>query len=442
MPDSSPVPTALIPILDGLPGPWGLLAVLLYLSFVLHLLLVNAVVGVSAITLADRLRSGPSPFLRADLRDQSILLPKGVALVVNFAIPPFLFLQGIYGQFIYASSVLAALWWLPLMAVVMLAYYGLYINMYQAGISERARSVALALSLVLLLWSAFLLVNNSTLMQSPERWTAYGQNANGLLLNLGDPQLLPRYLHVLLSCLAVGGLCLALPAQYRSRRLSEEAPASERRYLREREAAGLSCFFYATLAQLPVGGWFFLSLPPAQRKLFMAGDQTATLLFFASLFLIGFALLAARRGRSLAAALSALITIFFMAGMRSILRASLLEPYYQPSMRPVESGPLILFLAALAVSVLIIVRLVAVYRRQAMLPMLEDAESAQPATEPDRCGAPAEEPPLPVRTGTPDRARAHDAMLVNEIAMGRMDNDEQAEADPEPDARPFGGKRP
>ena len=174
----------------------------------------------------------------------------------------------------------------------------------------------------------------------------------------------------------------------------------------------------------------------------MAGDQTATLLFFASLFLIGFALLAARRGRSLAAALSALITIFFMAGMRSILRASLLEPYYQPSMRPVESGPLILFLAALAVSVLIIVRLVAVYRRQAMLPMLEDAESAQPATEPDRCGAPAEEPPLPVRTGTPDRARAHDAMLVNEIAMGRMDNDEQAEADPEPDARPFGGKRP
>lgn len=442
MPDSSFDPTALIPILDGLPGPWGLLAVLLYLSFVLHLLLVNAVVGVSAITLADRLRSGPSPFLRADLRDQSILLPKGVALVVNFAIPPFLFLQGIYGQFIYSSSVLTALWWLPLMAVAMMAYYGLYINMYQAGISERARSVALALSLVLLLWTAFLLVNNSTLMQSPERWTAYGKNANGLLLNLGDPQLLPRYLHVLLSCLAVGGLCLALPARYRSRRLSEETPASERRYLREREAAGLSCFFYATLAQLPVGGWFFLSLPHAQRKLFMAGDHTASLLFFASLFLIGFALLAARRGRPLAAALSALATIFLMAGMRSILRASLLEPYYRPAVRPAESGPLLLFFGALAVSTFIVIRLVAVYRRQAMLPMLENAEAGRPATEPDRCDAPTEERTRPARAGMSDGAREHDTILVNEIAMGRADDDEQAEADPEPDARPHGGKRP
>ena len=438
MPISSSDPTALIPVLDGLPGPWGLLAFLLYCSFALHLLLVNAVVGVTAITLADRLRAAPNSLRRTDMRSQSILLPKGVALLVNFAIPPFLFLQGLYGQFIYSSSVLCAVWWLSLMAVVMLAYYGLYINMAQGGISSGARTAALAFSLVLLLWAAFLLVNNSTLLQSPERWAVYGQNAHGLFLNAGDPQLIPRYLHVLLSCLAVGGLCLALPAHYRKARLSDDAPPSEREYLRERTASGLSYFFYATLAQLPVGGWFFMSLPPEQRKLFMGGDALAASLFFASLFLIGFALLAARRSRPLATALPALATVFLMAGMRSALRSSLLEPYHQPDMRVIEFGPLLLFLGALAVSSFIVVRLVAAYRSKAMLPILE--ETRTPADEQEPCAVPAA--PRRGRPETPDQAREDDTVLVNEIAMGRMDADDQDETGPEPDARSAGGKRP
>ncbi len=438
MPISSSDPTALIPVLDGLPGPWGLLAFLLYCGFALHLLLVNAVVGVTAITLADRLRAAPDSLRRADMRAQSILLPKGVALLVNFAIPPFLFLQGLYGQFIYSSSILCAVWWLSLMAVVMLAYYGLYINMAQGGISSGARTAALAFSLVLLLWAAFLLVNNNTLLQSPERWAVYGQNAHGLFLNTGDPQLIPRYLHVLLSCLAVGGLCLALPAHYRKARLNDDAPASEREYLRERTASGLSCFFYATLAQLPVGGWFFMSLPAEQRKLFMGGDALAASLFFISLFLIGFALLAARRGRPLAAALPALATVFLMAGMRSVSRSSLLAPYHQPDMRVVDFGPLLLFLGALAVSSFIVVRLVAAYRSKAMLPMLE--ESQTPADEQEPCAVPTM--PRRGRPETPDQAREDDAVLVNEIATGRTDADDQDETGPEPDARSAGGKRP
>ena len=427
MPNSAPDPMTLIPNIDALPGPWGFLAALLYCSFVLHLLLVNAVVGLSAITLAGKLRSGLDFQHRSDLRDQSILLPKGVALLVNFAIPPFLFLQGIYGQFIYAGSILSALWWLSIMAVVMMAYYGLYLNMSQSGISERARIVSLALSLALLLWTAFLLVNNITLMQNPERWTTYRQSANGLFLNLADPQVVPRYLHVLLASLAVGGLCLALSSRYRLNRLGDEDAESAR--LRERQASGLSCFFYATLAQFPVGGWFLLALPPPQRMLFMAGDATASALFFAALFLTGFALFAARRGRPFAAASSALLTIVLMAGMRAILRSSLLAPYYQPSFRTLEIAPLALFLGSLAVSAAIVVWLVAVYRRQAQLPMLEDADA--PARQPDG-------PPKERAEGMFD----HDALLVNEIAMGRMDNDERDEPEQDADARPFGGKRP
>lgn len=433
MPSSVPDPTSLVPILDGLPGPWSLLAVLLYITFVLHLLLVNAVVGVSAITLIDRLRSGPDLLRRADLRDQSILLPKGVALAVNFAVPPLLFLQGIYGQFIYPGAILSALWSLSLMAVAMLAYYGLYINMAQSGLSDRVRTTALTISLLLLLASAFLLVNLSTLMQNPERWAAPGRAISGLFVNLGDPQFIPRYLHILLSCLAVGGLCIALPARYRSDRLEPSAPETESQYLHEREAAGLSWFFYATLLQLPVGGWFFHSLPQAQRKLFMGEDPTAAALMFLSLFLAGFALFAARRGRSLVAAVSALLTVCFMAGMRTLLRASLLEEHYQPALRPFEAGPFFLFAASLAASALIVVWLIAVYRRQAMLPMLEETDAGTPAGQPEARVVPVPDQPRP--------AYDHDAVLVNEIAMGRADRDEQAAADRGENVTPHGGNR-
>ena len=452
MPGSFPDPTTLIPVLDGIPGPWRLLAVLLYVTFVLHLLLVNAVVGVSAITLAGKLRTGLCPLRRAELRDQSVLLPKGVALVVNFAIPPFLFIQALYGQVIYPGSVMGALWWLSVMAVVMLAYYGLYINMTHSGISERIRVTSLAIALLLLLWNTFLLVNNSTVLQSPARWAAYGQSAHGLLLNSGDPQLLPRYLHVLLSCLAVGGLCLSASAWFRLRRSEKKCAAPEREYLLEKEKNGLSCFFYATLAQLPVGGWFFMSLPPEQRKLFMSGDPTATILFIASLFLTGHALLAAKRGSTLGTVIATLCIIFFMAGMRSLLRADLLESYFTPSVRAAEAGPILLFLGSLAVAAVFMVFLVKVYRRNAMLPILAEGGSEARARRPGLRDEDAGErvpQEAPVRYG---REHDHDVMLVNEIAAGRMDRDEWNGAsggidpgrdwDADADGRPSGGERP
>lgn len=429
MPTVLPDAAALIPALDGLPAPWGLMALLLFATFVVHLILMNAVVGVAIITLTAKLRLFAPGVLLSDVSAHAaadtehtpdVLLPKGVAFVVNFGIPPFLFMQCIYGEYIYTSSVLMAMWWLAVMLLVMLAYYGLYINMYKQGLSSSARTTALAIAVLLLLGNAFLFVNNITLLQHPEQWLAYASNAGGTLLNSTDPQVAPRYFHVILSCLAVGGLVLALPPAVRLRRLAREGgdPATALPLLEGKRKA-LRWFFFATLAQFPVGFWFFMSLPKPQRVFFMGGDVLATGLFALSFILSVLCLVTAWRERAWCTTWSTLLLIVMMAGMRTQLRGSMLEPYYDPHMRAVDLGPIFLFIGSLVLSAVAVAWLFKVYWRHRPAPGEEGFD-------------PAECPPE-YRNGDPDlirkivRMRERDALLVIEIASsGKEDDDEEA----------------
>lgn len=392
---ASLAPAALLPLTDGPAGPWSLLALLLYLTFVPHVLLMNAVVGTAALCLLAHLK--PSPAAPPD--GTELLLPKGVAFVVNFGVPPFLFIQAAYGQFIYSGSVVMALWWLSLMAVVMLAYYGLYINMPGRGLGRGARTAALGFSLALLLFAAFVLVNSATFAQNPARWAAYAAEPGGVSLNLADPQLWPRYLHVLLSCLAVGGLCLALPAAFALRekaRYPLDPDERERFLLRRRK--GLRIFIHATLAQFPVGLWFLMALPRAQRLMFMGGDAFATALFCASLVCTLAALFAARKDKSAAAAVLAALTVALMAGMRGLLRFSMLEtalgPAFSPPVSPLEAGPLAMFICAALASGIGLFFMLRLYFRHGL----------------DKEG-----------DATPDREERLRVLLADEIAKARAD---------------------
>lgn len=393
----------LIPEIGGFPGPEWLLSALLFVTFILHLLLVNSLIGVAAITLCRKiksllstLRAGPvfgpedDQTLELDIESayqtsrfartragkdspeyvQDTLLPKGVAFAVNLGIPPFLFLQCVFAQFIYVSSVLMAQWWLSVMFVVMLAYYGMYLNMMRHRLSERARTLALGLSLLLLLFNAYLFVNNITLLQAPEHWSVYAERAEGSFLNFADPQVLPRYLHIMLASLAVGGLCLALPEEYALRKArrtqaqadSEPLTESAHNPAKARKKA-LAWFIYPTLLQIPVGLWFFLSLAPSAQSIFYGGDFLATVLSATAICLLIASLLLAVRQKAFGAALCALFLIICMAGMRSLLRKSVLTPVYAPEILPFSLAPFSLFLISLGFSAVILFYLGKVYLR-------------------------------------------------------------------------------
>ncbi len=135
-------------------------------------------------------------------------LPILMTYLINFGIPPLLFAQVLYGNFLYTSSVLIGAWWMSVIALVILTYSALYAGSMRA---EKTRGwwgfglVALLLAVSI----AKIYSTNMTLMLRPEAWVEmFRANAHGTGLPPADPTTTPRWLFMLAGGLTVGGLAL------------------------------------------------------------------------------------------------------------------------------------------------------------------------------------------------------------------------------------------
>ena len=111
----------LIPTPDTLPVSWGYFQSLLMLMFPLHLLLMNAMVGCAALSLYALMKGGETD--KRVAHELAKALPFLIAFAINFGVAALLFLQVIYGNFFYASSVLMAVFWLSVPLILLVAYY-------------------------------------------------------------------------------------------------------------------------------------------------------------------------------------------------------------------------------------------------------------------------------------------------------------------------------
>lgn len=331
-------------------GPWWFFDLLLVGAFAAHILLVNVALGGTLLALFSPGRS------RAVAVDLAGRLPIAVAAAVNLAIPPLLFATVLYGQYLYTAAILSAVPWLSLFLVVMSAYALLYVFAPRAA--RPGSGLVAAGAAALLLAASLILVNVSLLSVRPELWKTAIDQPGGLVLSVGDMTFLPRWLHFVTATLAVGGLSLAL---FSSKAAHSRAEAADRVRL------GLRWFLIATLVQIPVGLWFLLSLPRGVMERFFGGDALATLAFLLGLGLAAAALLNAFRGRVGRAAFFTAATVLAMATVRDQARQAYLAPAFTPESLPaaVQVGPIVMFLACLAVTAVAVVWAVQCYRRSA-----------------------------------------------------------------------------
>lgn len=330
---------ALIPATDALPVHWGWFQVLLTVTFVLHLLFMNAMLGGAIIAFVRGLRGSGG---LAVSREASTKLPFAVAFAVNAGVAPLLFLQVLYGHFIYTSSILMARWWLSVIVLLIVAYYAVYAWRGRFAGGAALRQTLIGTAAVLLLFISLLFTANWTLAVSPERWPAYFARPDGSLLDLSESTLWPRWLHMVCGSLAVAGLALAGFADRKARRTDNAAAALVRE--------GLRWFAWATLVQVALGSWWLLVLRPDVRRLFMGGSLPATALLAVGFVLTAAAVVAAFRGRLKSTIGVTLALLLVMAVMREIVRAGYLAPYFRPAdlaVRP-EVSPLVFFLAVFA----------------------------------------------------------------------------------------------
>ncbi len=347
IPQPDPVP---------LPAPGWLLWGLLVLTFFLHLIPMNLVLGGSLLGAIARVRArrGDRPHDATLVRLVVKSMPVLISVAVTMGVAALLFLQVLYGRVFFVSSVLMGWWWLAVIPLLILAYYGAYTLSYRdadAGPAGRvlAWSIAAVVGLVALIYG-----NNMTMMLRPQDLPAlYAANGRGTLLNLADLSLVPRHLHMVLGAIAVSGLAVAVAGAMRWR-----ADAAFGRW-----AVRYGAFVCGVMTALNVftGLWWLAALPRDVVLRFMGQDMAALIVLLAGIFLTfagaGFLTLAgAAGGRPHAYVTAAAVTlplgIVMMILTRDTVRQASLAAAGFANVTWVVSqwGPIAIFAALLLVA--------------------------------------------------------------------------------------------
>lgn len=333
-------PTALIPLPDPLPVHWGWFQGLLFTTFSLHIVLMNVMFGTAFIAMVSHLRRTTTPDVCTESISHS--LPFVIAFTVNLGVPPLLFAQVLYGHFLYTSSILMAVYWLSIVALLVVAYSLAYVYKERYARSGRLRLLLASLITLLLAGIAFFFVNNLGLMQNPQSWARYFDHPQGLLLNLGDPTFLPRFLHFMVGAVAIGGLAIAVYFHWRQ----DDGAGTATNWIIQ----GCRWFSGATLLNMGIGLWFLLSLPRDLLSTAHPMGWPLLLTLAGGIVLSVPAVVYGLAARVVPTLCCAMGTLILMLAARSLLRTALLAPWFSVSQLPVipAASPLLCFLAFLA----------------------------------------------------------------------------------------------
>ena len=333
-------PASLVPAPGMLQVPWGWFEFLLLLTFGLHILFMNIVVGSVALSLVAEFR-GRDEVLVHDLATKT---PTALAFTVNAGVAPLLFLQVLYGHFFYISAVLQGWWFLSIIGLVIVAYYGLYLYDFRFERLDDRRMPVLFISALLLLVVSFIFSNLSTFMLTPERWKAYFDFSNGMFLNVSEPTLFPRWLHFMAASVAVGGLFQSVLWRRREAKGVEGAKA--------RADQGMRWFAWATVVQTGLGVIFLLTLRKDVMLQFMGGSGLATALLIVGLALPGVLISLGFARKTWPAVWTLLVTLVVMVLLRDLVRIGYMRDLPGGRMADlptqIQYSPMIMFFVALA----------------------------------------------------------------------------------------------
>ena len=338
----------MIPTPEAIPAPFWLFEILDGLLFLVHILLVNVVLGGSLILLVTRLRNGGNELGRTLSGAMCNKLPTSLAMAITIGIAPLLFVQVIYGHLFYSSSVLMGWWWLAVIPLLIIAYYAVYVHNRMGSSKPQLGTSAVALAAVIFLYISFVYTNNLTLTERPDVWGEYLNARGGTLLNLGDATLFPRWLHFVVASVAVAGLAMAYIWGIREHHGDARGP--------QRVKAGLRLFAFATIVQVVIGFLWLIVLPRPIMLEYMGGSIVRTVLLMLGILLAFGAIAMALMGKLKPTVYHVLGILVVMVSMRLLLRYSYLREVFHPSsleLKP-QYGVFALFLVILLVGLYVV----------------------------------------------------------------------------------------
>lgn len=333
----------------GYPLPPILLQILSYFTLTLHFLAMNLAIG--SIFIYLYLRVAKRPHDDGLARYLGGILPLSVSYLITLGVPPLLFVQVLYGQMFYTSSILIGFHWILVIPLVVMLYGVFY---YQKLSQDPGRPRVLVFSFLAalaMLLVGFFYVNNITLSVSPEKWLEmYQKSPGGHNLNLAEPTLWPRWLLILVPGLAVAGVAIMFRGAMLMKRGREEEG-------RHNYSVAVMAAVAGMVLEFLCGVWVIAALPEGIRGYVLSGGLPTILLGLGVvLAMVGTVLIVL--GRNRAGLLLPVLTsvVLFLAltplvVLRDLVRQEYLKPIFTLADVPVnyQWGMFGLFVAFLVV---------------------------------------------------------------------------------------------
>jgi len=265
IPMSSPVP---------LSSPAWLFLFFLVFTFFVHILFVNLTLGGSILLLVSKYISKNFGYESYNKVSEEIgyLNTFNISMTITTGVAPLLFIQTMYENFFYTSSILLSWKWLFVLIAIILAYYFYYIYKFKPfGFKNTGGKgiIFVIFATILFIYVAMIFVGNTLLSMQPEIWKEIYLGKKSFFSTY---TYLPRFLHFFFGTIAFAGIFLMVYSKVR-KSLTEDTRVAMYKL-------GKGGFFIATLINIFVGFWFLYSHEAKIFNLLMGKNMLGTLLLW------------------------------------------------------------------------------------------------------------------------------------------------------------------
>jgi hypothetical protein len=196
----------MLPDYNFLSAPLWLVHVLHIVTFTLHLIAMNFLVGGLIIILFGKIED---KWNNSVVQKFVKMFPNAMAATVTFGVAPLLFLQLLYPKQIYSAAIVSAWFWLIVVVAAIVSYYFLYAASF--GNKSDKTSIYLTLAFIGFIYISFIYSSVFSLAERPvEIARMYEANQSGTIINPLFGSYIFRWLHMLLGAVTVGGFFVGL----------------------------------------------------------------------------------------------------------------------------------------------------------------------------------------------------------------------------------------
>lgn len=250
-----------IPVPKDIPLPLplseGLLVFVLILSFLIHILFINLMIGGSILTFWYELRGRKNRDFDQLAREIASTITVNKSLAVVFGVAPLLSINVLYTLYFYSANALTGNIWISVVPWVAVAFLLFYLHKYswdRLADNKPVHLSILGLGIVSFLFIPFIFLTNINLMLYPEEWG----NVKGFFDAMTLPNVFPRYFHFIIASMAITGLFLAWWFGRKSFDIEKYFHSITKVWIRKQM---LNLALIATGMQFIFGPLLFLTLP-------------------------------------------------------------------------------------------------------------------------------------------------------------------------------------